>query len=142
MNHETCIEILGRKLHMGHKIGVHLLGFIVLLKPNLKGFKYCICDSFQLMNHKLKPSHFHWYPRVGIDRVQSHYLLAIFAWGSQKELLVLKTSNHFKHGGLKLMRVLHFWIGLSPNHLQLELNGFHRFLCVDIASYKTLNSKP
>ncbi len=83
MNHETCIEILGRKLHMGHKIGVHLLGFIVLLKPNLKEFKYCIWDSFQLINHKLKP-------------------------------------NHFKHGGLKLMRVLHFWIGLSPNHLQLD----------------------
>jgi hypothetical protein len=129
-------------MQMGHKIGVGLLGFIVLLKPNLKGFKYCIWEIFQLINHKLKSSHFHWYPCAGIDRVQSHYLAAIFACGSQKELLVLKTPNHFKHCGLKLTRVLHFWIGLSPNHLQLELNGFHRFLCVGIASYKALNSKP
>jgi hypothetical protein len=142
MNHEKCIDILGRKLHMGHKTGVGLLGFIVLLKSNLKGFKYCIWDYFQLINHKLKPSHFHWYPYAGIDRVQNHYLVAIFACGSQKELLVLKTPNHSKHGGLKLMRVLHLWIELSPNHLQLELNDFHRFLCVGIPSYKALNSKP
>jgi hypothetical protein len=103
MNHQTCIDILGRKLHMGHKIGVGLLGFIVLLKPTLKGFKYCIWDRFQLINHKLNSSHFHWYPCGGIDRVQSHYLVAIFACGSQKELLILKTPKHSKHGGLKLM---------------------------------------
>jgi hypothetical protein len=103
MSHETCIEILGIFLHICYKINVGLLGFIVLLKPNLRGFKYCIWDCFQLINHKLKPSHFHWYPCAGIDRVQSHSLVAIFACGSQKELLVLKTPNYFKHGGLKLM---------------------------------------
>ncbi len=37
----------------------------------------------------------------------------------------METLNHFKHGGLRLMWVLHSWIGLSSNYLQPRPRWFN-----------------